>query len=214
MGAPTRFQRDSPKACVEQGHPGASVSGAAGQEVLPDGHVADEGEDEEHHAEHDQPQGAGDAHHSGLGGGARDQAAHASGTRTPDRSRGSSAEAEHLPARELRPRGDTTTGGSGGRDSVAQCDALTSGRARRLVGAAVALGARAVLTRTRSDSAAASRGRASPPVSIQRFFRARAAHANSASAKHKHTHAGLSLKPRNEPDSCFWLLKAATDQNR
>lgn len=55
---------DSPKACVKQGHPGPSISGAAEQEVLPDGHVTDEGEDEEHHAEHDEPQGAGYAHHS------------------------------------------------------------------------------------------------------------------------------------------------------
>lgn len=54
---------DSPKAWVKHGHPGPSISGAAEQEVLPDGHVTDEWEDEEHHAEHDEPQRAGYTHH-------------------------------------------------------------------------------------------------------------------------------------------------------
>lgn len=115
---------DSPKACVKQGHPGPSISGAAEQEVLPDGHVTDEGEDEEHHAEHDEPQGAGYTHHSAplpepaLSSGHQDaarrtQAAHANRTRTPDRLQGSSAEAEHLPdgrdtsAGSTRPRSQT-----------------------------------------------------------------------------------------------------------
>lgn len=115
---------DSPKACVKQGHPGPSISGAAEQEVLPDGHVTDEGEDEQHHAEHDEPQGAGYTHHSAplpepaLSRGHQDaarrtQAAHANRTRTPDRLQGSSAEAEHLPdgrdtsAGSTRPRSQT-----------------------------------------------------------------------------------------------------------
>lgn len=92
---------------MKQGHPGPPVSGASEQEVLPDGHVTDEGEDEEHHAEHDEPQGAGYAHHSAplpdraLTSGHQDtarrtRAAQANRTRTPDRLQGSSAEAEHL----------------------------------------------------------------------------------------------------------------------
>lgn len=47
-------------------HPGSSirpVSRGAEQEVLLDGHVADEGQDEQRHAEHDEPQRAGDPHH-------------------------------------------------------------------------------------------------------------------------------------------------------
>lgn len=51
---------------MEHGHPGSSirsVSGGAEQEVLLDGHVADERQDEQRHAEHDEPQRAGDPHH-------------------------------------------------------------------------------------------------------------------------------------------------------
>lgn len=51
---------------MEHGHPGASsepVPGRAEQEVLLDGHVADERQDEQRHAEHDEPERAGDAHH-------------------------------------------------------------------------------------------------------------------------------------------------------
>lgn len=57
---------DSPKPCVEHGQPGSSirsVSGGAEQEVLLDGHVADERQDEQRHAEHDEPQRAGYPHH-------------------------------------------------------------------------------------------------------------------------------------------------------
>lgn len=57
---------NSPKPCVEHGHPGSSirsVSGGAEQEVLLDGHVADERQDEQRHAEHDEPQRAGYPHH-------------------------------------------------------------------------------------------------------------------------------------------------------
>lgn len=57
---------DSPKPRMEHGHPGSSigsVSGGAEQKVLLDGHVADERQDEQRHAEHDQPQRAGDPHH-------------------------------------------------------------------------------------------------------------------------------------------------------
>lgn len=113
-----RLELDSPKACVQQGHPGPSISGAAERKVLPDGHVTDEGEDEEHHAEHDEPQGAGYPHHpaplpeAALSSGHQDaprptQAAHANRTRTPDRLRGSSAEAQHL---RLRGGRDTSAG--------------------------------------------------------------------------------------------------------
>lgn len=51
---------------MEHGHPGPStesVSGGAEQEVLLDGHVADERQDEQRHAEHNKPQRAGYAHH-------------------------------------------------------------------------------------------------------------------------------------------------------
>ena len=57
---------NSPKPGVEHIHPGSSirsVSGGAEQEVLLDGHVADERQDEQSHTEHDEPQRAGDAHH-------------------------------------------------------------------------------------------------------------------------------------------------------
>lgn len=57
---------DSPKPRVEHGQPGSSigsVSGGAEQKVLLDRHVADERQDEQRHAEHDQPQRAGDPHH-------------------------------------------------------------------------------------------------------------------------------------------------------
>lgn len=39
---PRQFNLDSPKVRVKHGHPGPSISGAAEQEVLPDGHVTDE----------------------------------------------------------------------------------------------------------------------------------------------------------------------------
>lgn len=108
---------------MKQGHPGSSISGAADQEVLPDGHVTDEGEDEEHHAEHDEPQGAGYTHHSAplpelaLTSGHQDaprrtQAAHANRTRTPDRLQGSSVEVEHLRLR------DTSAGSNGPRSQA------------------------------------------------------------------------------------------------
>lgn len=51
---------------MEHGNPGSSirsVSGGAEQEVLLDGHVADERQDEQRHAEHDEPQRAGYPHH-------------------------------------------------------------------------------------------------------------------------------------------------------
>lgn len=51
---------------MEHGHPGSSirsVSGGAEQKVLLDGHVADERQDEQRHAEHDEPQRACDPHH-------------------------------------------------------------------------------------------------------------------------------------------------------
>lgn len=51
---------------MEHGHPGSSirsVSGGAEQKILLDGHVADERQDEQRHAEHDEPQRAGDPHH-------------------------------------------------------------------------------------------------------------------------------------------------------
>lgn len=51
---------------MEHGHPGSStdsISGGAEQEVLLDGHVADERQDEQRHAEHDEPQRADYAHH-------------------------------------------------------------------------------------------------------------------------------------------------------
>lgn len=51
---------------MEHGHPGSSirsVSGGAEQEVLLDGHVADERQNEKRHAEHDESQRAGDPHH-------------------------------------------------------------------------------------------------------------------------------------------------------
>ncbi len=57
---------DSPKPCVEHGHPRSSIksiSGGAKQEVLLDGHVADERQDEQCHAEHDEPQRADYPHH-------------------------------------------------------------------------------------------------------------------------------------------------------
>lgn len=57
---------DSPKPSMEHIHPGSSVrsvSGGAEQEVFLDGHVADERQDEQRHAEHDEPQRAGDPHH-------------------------------------------------------------------------------------------------------------------------------------------------------
>lgn len=121
------FNLDSPKACMKHGHPGPSISRAAEQEVLPDGHVTDEGKDEEHHAEHDEPQRAGYTHHSaplpddaltnragcGCSGHQdaprRTQAAAANTPRTPDRFQGSSAEVEHL-------RGRATDIGGGAAD--------------------------------------------------------------------------------------------------
>lgn len=51
---------------MEHGHPGSavrSVSGGAEQKVLLDGYVADERQDEQRHAEHDEPQRADDPHH-------------------------------------------------------------------------------------------------------------------------------------------------------
>lgn len=51
---------------MEHVHPGPSIrsgSGGAEQEVLLDGHVADERQDEQRHAKHDKPQRAGDPHH-------------------------------------------------------------------------------------------------------------------------------------------------------
>lgn len=51
---------------MEHIHPGSSIrsiSGGAEQEVLLDGHVADERQDEQCHAEHDKPQRAGNPHH-------------------------------------------------------------------------------------------------------------------------------------------------------
>lgn len=51
---------------MEHGNPGSSVgsvSGGAEQEVLLDGHVADERQDEQRHAEHEEPQRAGYPHH-------------------------------------------------------------------------------------------------------------------------------------------------------
>lgn len=56
----------SPKPRVEHGQPGSSirsVSGGAEQEVLLDGHVADERQDEQRHAEHDEPKRACYPHH-------------------------------------------------------------------------------------------------------------------------------------------------------
>lgn len=60
---------DSPKARVEHVHPrpaaaaAARVFGAREDGVLLYGHVADERQDEQSHAEHDQAEGAEDAHH-------------------------------------------------------------------------------------------------------------------------------------------------------
>lgn len=57
---------DSPKPCMEHGHPGSSaesVSRGVERKVLLDGHVANERQDEQRHAEHDEPQRAGYAHH-------------------------------------------------------------------------------------------------------------------------------------------------------
>lgn len=51
---------------MEHRHPGPSiksVSGGAEQEVLLNGHVADERQDEQCHAEHDEPQRADYPHH-------------------------------------------------------------------------------------------------------------------------------------------------------
>lgn len=56
----------SPKARVKHIHPrpaAARVFGAREDGVLLYGHVADEREDEQSHAEHDQAEGAEDAHH-------------------------------------------------------------------------------------------------------------------------------------------------------
>lgn len=51
---------------MEHVHPGSSirpVSGGAEQEVFLDRHIADERQNEQRHAEHDEPQRAGDPHH-------------------------------------------------------------------------------------------------------------------------------------------------------
>lgn len=123
-----QFKLDSPKAWVKHGHPRPSISGAAEQEVLPDGHVTDEWEDEEHHAEHDESQRAGYTHHSaplpddalnsraGCGcSGQQDaprraQAPDANTPRTPDRFQRSSAEVEDLRLRDGHQPGATDRG--------------------------------------------------------------------------------------------------------
>lgn len=56
----------SPKPGVEHVHPRSSirsVSGGADEEILLDGHVGDERQDEQRHTEHDEPESADDPDH-------------------------------------------------------------------------------------------------------------------------------------------------------